>query len=152
VSLNNFGIVKPGIYRCAQMNKKGAQDLKLLFGKLGKLVVIKLDTDEEYDSKVEASDFGPDVEIISEPVSLFNIDKDQILRIINLITRYLALGYNVIIHCMQGKDRTGLIVGALRILIDKFTWDQVEAERHEYGNWLSLDIMDFRVVEFLKSL
>lgn len=41
--------------------------------------------------------------------------------------------YSVLVHCAIGRDRTGAVIGAYRLLTDKWSFDEMMLERRAFG-------------------
>lgn len=77
-------------------------------------------------------------------------DKDAVKEICWRIQADLNQGINVLVHCTFGRDRTGLIIAAYRMIMQKLCYSLAEAERKEYGVngiYSYLDIPDDLVLE-----
>ena len=151
--VDNFGIVD-GIESGALLARSAQPDKTscLALNKLGFNVLYKLNNNEEFPDVTEQDNFNGQV-ILDPYPKLFNIPtKEHILQTIAFINNTVKEGRNVLVHCTHGRDRTGLVIGAYRIVYDKWTFEQVQAERVYYGAGLITDIPDIKIIEFLKNL
>lgn len=147
MSLNNFGLIAPGFARGAQPDEKGFKDLI----NMGYTLAYKLNSDSEFPVALEAASFHPG-QVQSNPVNMWNPFRPGIIESVHEIEDWLAQGQKIYIHCTHGRDRTGLMVGAYRILHDKWTIQAVMAERAEYGAVGLVEFADHEIVEFLQKL
>lgn len=128
--LNNYGIVGPNIGRCAQPDAHG---FKMLHA-MGYEIIAKLNTEEESSYKEEARLFGATDGrmVIQYPnISPFNPETTRIRAIAEEILR-LSVDQRVLMHCMQGRDRAGMVTGAIR-LIEGWTLEATLEEFKSYG-------------------
>lgn len=150
--LNNFGIVSltdaGWLARCAQPDKVSSADLfNLKFDTL-----YKLNQDSEFPDAIEKANFKGNV-ILNPYPKLFKIPpKQDIIDTVNQIQYGIKTGRRIVVHCTHGRDRTGLVIGAYRILMNKWTFEMAQAERQYYGANAIIDIADAEIVEFLKQL
>ena len=150
--LNNFGIVSltdaGWLARCAQPDKVSSADLfNMKFDTL-----YKLNQDSEFPDAVEKANFKGSV-IFDPYPKLFKIPtKEVILNTVQRIQALILTDFRVVVHCTHGRDRTGLVIGAYRILINKWTFEMAQQERQYYGANAIIDIADAEIVEFLKQL
>ncbi len=136
----NFGIIHPNLFRSGQPTEDGWIDLDLL----GVEYVVQLNLPEDVlpDSMV----------LLNRHIPTFTVDTNYVRDIVELIKSTMARG-RVLVHCTHGRDRTGLVIGAYRILVDDWCLADVNSERADYGvnNW-PVEIADFAIYEALKSL
>lgn len=141
--LNNFGLVAvyaphdpldsrselPKLWRSAQPERAGFNTLVAL----GVGLVVKLNTDGEYPDDVEMQAISP-ASLMKVPLNALNPGKDETMGIVKEIVAALESGVSVLVHCTHGRDRTGLIIGAFR-LMESAHWgfDAVMKERAVYG-------------------
>jgi protein tyrosine/serine phosphatase len=154
--LNNFGWVDAlvldgktaNLFRCAQPDTLGFQTLEAL----GVKVVVKLNDTKEFPDTLERELYHGEISFLDLP-RLFEVPpKDKLTGIVELIHDYLAQGKSVLVHCTHGIDRTGLVIGAYRIIHQNWSMDEVLAERKAYGVTLLHDLADRNIVNLLWSL
>jgi tyrosine-protein phosphatase SIW14 len=149
--LQNFGFVdshKSGgkLWRSAQPDTAGMGTLN----EIGIQNVIRLNGD------------GPSIEVeqasfqrgVVEPWyigTLFASPSDT-KTIAYHVRNLVVAGQSVLVHCAHGRDRTGLIIGAYRILFNGWTFDQVQAERSLYGVGVLEELPDLEIVQVLKTI
>ncbi len=105
-----FHEVAPGVYRGGQpANSAEYDELQAL----GVRTIINLRNDASVEAeRVEAKLRG--IEFISAPMASFTAPKDETVEL--ALSSLSDPGYYpVFIHCKQGKDRTGLVVGLYRV-------------------------------------
>lgn len=148
--LNNFGIVDSNagvtLYRSAQPDTKGCKDLEVL----GVNVVLRLNGDGWPVDREQV--VMPRVQVIADFIPTFSVDAGLIQDIVRTIDYHMQQGKSVLVHCAHGRDRTGLVIGAYRLLKNGWTLAQVQGEREAYGvNWL-VDIGDHEINEALQQI
>jgi tyrosine-protein phosphatase SIW14 len=122
--LTNVGRIAPGIYRGAQPVGNGYTTLK----KMGIRTVINLRTTESEKKKVEAAGMRS-VEI---PLGMFNNgDKNKVDKVVAIMAD--PANRPVFVHCRQGRDRTGIVVAAYRMKIERWPLTLAEAEMESFG-------------------
>ena len=151
--LNNFGIVVDGcLYRSAQPDADGIKVLK----NLGINTIIRLSHSSEgnVSSDQETALFRPGVLVNDDFPEVFRIDsQSHAEKCTRSIFERVKAGEKVLVHCSHGRDRTGLICGAYKILICKSTYDQVMDDRKTFGANAMLDwSVDAPDLKILKSL
>ena len=122
--LNNLGSVVPRLWRCAQPDADGISSIF----ELGVSTIFKLNTDNP-EEQGWCDKHGLKLE--NYPLHLIN-DLPSIMTIVGAITEEMKRG-EVIVHCLHGIDRTGLIIAAWRILNQGWTVQQADVERKLYG-------------------
>lgn len=60
-------------------------------------------------------------------------DPKEVAHIIVAIERELAQGHIVLVHCTHGRDRTGLVVAAERVEVERWTKDMAWKEMLDHG-------------------
>jgi protein tyrosine/serine phosphatase len=78
--------------------------------------------------------------------------KEKVVTTVRKIVERLKNGEGVAVHCTHGVDRTGLVIGAFRIVELGWTMQEVQKERDLYGVSLLRDIPDHAIVELLEAL
>ena len=150
--LNNFGLVDKrsngaSLWRAAQPDSTGFS-LLLNFGIAG---VFKLNNNAEFPDDRESKYVSPAF-VSLVPMDPFTPDEKEVRGIVKEIDDALTNGTSLLVHCTHGRDRTGLIIGAYRALINHWSFDQIQKEREMYGaNWLT-DVPDYEIIAILKSL
>ncbi len=142
--LNNFGAVISGrLYRAAQPD---AEPWPMLKG-FGIQTVFKLNG-AEYPTDRESREAGAGVEIRSFDIDQWHPSVKETLGIVSQIEDALTRGA-ALVHCTHGRDRTGLIIGALRLRVQKWALSRVEQERRVYGVVGLIVLADREIAECL---
>lgn len=141
MALNNFGIVELGkLYRGAQPDAKGFEDLWAM----GVREVMILNGNND-----SASGWGGLV--LSRPMNGLE-DVDEVEKYVEDLDRSIQIGRTVFVHCAHGRDRTGEIIGAWRIIKCGWTFSQMEAERLLYGEQMILEVADAMIMHVLHEI
>ena len=122
----NFAQVSPGIWRGGQPNAEGWQYLK----SLGVKWDVKLNTDKEASDSAAKTN---GIQVISIPITL----KQQILG--RPTAKMLGAAVDAIksegtyVHCEHGQDRTGLVIGAYRVRVQRWSKSEAYKEMKAHG-------------------
>src|SRR6266404_5876162 len=141
--LNNFGLCGPRIGRCAQPDKDGFKIIE----QLGFGTILKLNTDDEFPYVVERSLYSGT--IMNMPIDSFDPDETVVQRLVDEIQQ---LSGKLLIHCEHGRDRTGFVCAAYRILVDKWTSDDAWEEMKQYGWTVFSSLTDSAIHDVLNKL
>lgn len=123
--LNNFGTVNDKVMRAAQPDESGI----ITLSKLGCRTIVKLNYED--DNEVALCE-KYSITLQQFPIPTFINHVDMILTIVKAVKRSEGNG-GVLVHCTHGRDRTGLIIGAYRILYEGWTVKQADDERKVFG-------------------
>jgi len=123
--IGNFGEVTPELYRGAQPNHVGYQEL----ANMGIDVVVDLRLTGKDDENREVRKLG--MQFVSIPWHCY-FPKDKVFA------RFLALlrenhGKKIFVHCRYGDDRTGMMIAAYRIAVEGWTAKEAREEMEQYG-------------------
>jgi tyrosine-protein phosphatase SIW14 len=131
MALHNFGVVEAGkLYRGAQPDVKGFNDLWTL----GVRETLVLNG---------ANDNTLGWAGLVLPRAMSGLETvEEIEGIVEDLQRSLDIGRTVYVHCTHGRDRTGCIVGAWRIIKCGWTFSKMEEERLLYGEKFVLEVLD----------
>jgi protein-tyrosine phosphatase len=113
----------------------------------GVLTVFKLNG-AEYPVARESREAGPGIEIRSFDVDQWHPSVKETLGIVSQIEDALSRGA-ALVHCTHGRDRTGLVIGALRLHVQKWALSRVEQERRVYGVVGLIALADHEIAEAL---
>lgn len=139
--LNNFGTCGPH-FRSAQPDASGFDTARNFVG-----TILKLNTDDEFPLKDEARLFAPG-DIWHVPMDSFRPFEAQVRELVAQLQRTRAC----LIHCTHGRDRTGFVCAAWRILVDHWTFNDAWAEMQQYG-WTPISsLTDHAIHEVLEHL
>jgi protein tyrosine/serine phosphatase len=87
----------------------------------------KPDYEEQY-----GGDFG--VEEIDRSMSnLFPPNVDQVFKTIEIIQSKIDKGLVCYVHCLWGKDRTGFVIAAYRMIVQGWSYEQAREEMFAAG-------------------
>jgi protein tyrosine/serine phosphatase len=148
MSLNNFGVVAAKLYRSAQPDAAAWPSLRAL----GIGAVVKLDSESEYPAARESAEAGPGIEVASVFINQWRPDAVAVRAAVAQIAAWIAAGLGVLVHCMHGRDRTGLIVGAYRLIEQGWPLEDVERERATYGVVGIIALADHEIAETLEAI
>jgi tyrosine-protein phosphatase SIW14 len=126
--LPNFHKVNDQLYRGAQPSLNGLETLS----KLGIRTIINLRDDDQRALREEQKARAAGFHYFNVPVAKFgrpdDSDIEKVLEIINSPEKQ-----PVFVHCKYGADRTGVVVGAYRILHEGWTSERAKAEAKRFG-------------------
>ena len=153
--LDNFSLVatphpKATLYRGAQPDLDGFKTLHVL----GVGGIFKLNTDEEFPDGLEestADEVGIGF-VSTVPMDPFSPRVEEVVGVVREAQMALEAGTSVFIHCTHGRDRTGLIIGAYRLLVNGWTFDQMMEERTIFKTNFITEFADHGIIEVLRSL
>ena len=69
-------------------------------------------------------------------------DTDKIVSICQSIKEALNNSH-VLLHCTEGRDRSGMCAAAFRLLYDNATLDEVNQDRKDFGQWGIISFVDY---------
>jgi hypothetical protein len=141
MALHNFGIVDyTRLYRGAQPDEKGYTDL----WQLGVREIMTLNS-------ADPNSFGWSGTVLARVMngmeSLLEVEK-----IVGDLRRSIEVGRTVFVHCTHGRDRTGCVIGAYRIIECGWNFAKMEEERLLYGEKFVLEVVDENVMQVLHAL
>lgn len=100
--VRNFGFVSADVWRGARPTPAGLKTLAAM----GMKTVIDLQSDDE------SADIPPGVQYVHLPVSAWHADLVDTVAVLSAIK---ASPKPVFVHCLEGRDRTGLAIAAYRL-------------------------------------
>ncbi len=122
--LPNFHEISPGLYRSGQPSAAGIAQL----AKMGVKTILKIRGNRKTD--LEAGPLG--IELVHLPMGRVLAPSfeqaDQALAVMADPSKRPLL-----VHCAAGKDRTGVVVAAYRVVMEGMDVDQAAAESKSYG-------------------
>lgn len=130
----NFGVVVPeGIYRGGQPT---SSDLKFL-KQLGVRTIVKLNHSGLEGERRQSARLG--MKFFSLPLNPSSVGESESCEGVAQAVAILSdrSAWPVYVHCTYGRDRTGLVVGAYRELVEGATWSSVDEELARYGHGAS---------------
>jgi tyrosine-protein phosphatase SIW14 len=148
--LNNFGIVtklgQATLFRSAQPDEDGCKTLS----SIGVSHIVRLNDGDSPTTMMEKQFLGG--EVIYIPIPTFSVNVDTVKEIVAEIAKCLAQVQNILVHCTHGRDRTGLIIGAYRLIYQGWTLEKVNAERELYGVNFLVGIGDHSIELALETI
>lgn len=122
--LSNVGRVAPGVYRGANPLPEGYETLS----RMGVRTVVNLRS--QNDEQEAASARG--MHSVGLPMSAYGpVDAETVRRAVALMAD--PANRPVSVHCLQGRDRTGVVVAVYRMEIDGWSPKEAEEEMRAYG-------------------
>lgn len=119
LGVENLHRITPTLYRSAQPRRADLTALQ----SLGIRTVVSLRSFND-DREVFA---GSGIRLVRVPINTWSIDDAKVLRALHAIRAAERQG-PVLIHCMHGADRTGVVAAVYRMAMQE--WDK-ESARHE---------------------
>lgn len=123
---NNFYQISNHIYRSEQPNTTLITDLQ----KHNIQVVINLRTRNE-DAKVLKNQ---NLTLVQIPINTWSMNREDILKVMQVIQKAQEKDQNVLIHCYHGSDRTGASIAMYRIIFENWTTKEALREM-KYGGY-----------------
>ena len=122
--LTNVGRVNQGVFRGALPEADGYVTLK----RMGIRTVINLCSTESEKEKVEKAGMRS----IEVPMEM---STEGLKEKVDMVVALMADPANrpVYVHCRQGRDRTGIVVAAYRMKVEKWSLADAEDEMHSFG-------------------
>lgn len=123
----NFGQVSGSLYRGAQPDERGLENLQ----RLGVATIINLRMPDDVWPEEAASARRHGMVYLNFPLHGFSAPTDaEVSQVLSLIESSPA---PVFIHCEHGADRTGTMVACYRMRHDGWTPERALAEARSYG-------------------
>jgi protein tyrosine/serine phosphatase len=133
--LSNVGRVASNIYRGAQPEPQGYITLR----KMGIRTVINLRSLHSEKKAVEEAG----MKSVEVPMKVFkDVNQETVRKVIAIMAD--PANQPVYIHCALGQDRTGAVVAAYRMEVDRWSLAEAEAEMQAFGfNDLWYELKEF---------
>jgi len=112
--VENFHKISDNLYRSAQPDAEGMRELAS-YG-IGTIISLR----NFHDDEDEAEGLSPDLKQVK--MNTWDIREEQVIRALKLIRDSKK---PVLVHCMHGADRTGLICAMSRIVFEN--WSKAQA-------------------------
>ncbi|MDP9147706.1 MAG: tyrosine-protein phosphatase [Acidobacteriota bacterium] len=124
----NPGKINDGLYRGAQPNQQGLEELK----KLGITTVVDLRAEDRAKAdweKMESEKLG--MKFVHIPIAGFAAPtNEEVLQFLSIANDPKQ---KVFVHCLLGEDRTGVFVATYRMSIQKWPVQQAVHEMNTFG-------------------
>lgn len=132
IRISNFKKINKGLYRGGKPSDRGLRDLKNAGVKT--IINLRMDGDGEDAESLKVKRLGMNYHNIE--FAFGRPDLEKVEQVLDIMTD--AKQQPVFIHCRQGADRTGMMVGIYRILTEGWSWDQVwdEMKNHHFKPFL----------------
>jgi len=124
----NFQKTTDSIYRGGRPTDQGLQFLK----KSGFKTIINLENNSQAISKEMEAAKKLGLQMYSSPMSWQTTPDDKQVNAILAALKNSQM-YPIFIHCHYGRDRTGLIIGLYRVLVQKWPAKEAYSEMLKYG-------------------
>lgn len=127
ITIGNFAKVSDGIYRGAAPTESQVQELKAL----GVRTIIDLripDSDFHREEKA-ANKFG--INYYNEPLLYNRPHTEKMAEIMTILNK--PENQPVYVHCREGEDRTGTVIGTERRVVSNWDWNSTYSEMLHYG-------------------
>jgi tyrosine-protein phosphatase SIW14 len=123
--IGNFGEVTPTLYRGAQPNAVGYQEL----AKMGVNIVVDLRLTGKDEESHEVRKLG--MQFVSIPWHCY-FPKDKVFARFLMLLRENR-GKKIFVHCRYGDDRTGMMIAAYRMAVEGWTPKEAREEMQQFG-------------------
>lgn len=130
-TIDNFDLVSEKLWRGAAPGKKGMQ----LLAKSGVKTILDLRMPGLGPIMEENQARALGINYVHMPLTFNKPSMDKVAQFVNLVES--PLNQPLFIHCRQGADRTGTLVGIMRLTKDNWTFDKTYAEmrQHHFKPW-----------------
>jgi protein tyrosine/serine phosphatase len=122
----NFYEVSTGIYRGGRPDQPGIDALS----KLGVKTIVDLENDDAAIKQEREWAVAAGINFISQPMNGLDTPDD---KQVNQTLDDIHADQPVFVHCMQGKDRTGLIIALYRVFYESWTPKAAHDEMMSHG-------------------
>ena len=124
----NPGKINDGLYRGAQPNAQGLEELK----KLGITTIVDLRAEDRGKSEWErqqAEKLG--MRFVHIPIAGFAAPTNE--EVAQFLSLFRDSQQKIFVHCLLGEDRTGVFVATYRMSVQKWPVTQALREMHSFG-------------------
>jgi protein-tyrosine phosphatase len=129
----NPGKINDALYRGAQPNERGLEELK----KLGITTIVDLRAEDRSKSeweKREAERLG--MHFVHIPIAGFAAPtNEEVVQFLSLVRNAQQSGppQKIFVHCLLGEDRTGVFIATYRMSVEKWPATQAMREMNSFG-------------------
>lgn len=129
----NPGKINDALYRGAQPNEHGLEELK----KLGITTIVDLRAEDRSKSeweKREAERLG--MHFVHIPIAGFAAPtNEEVVQFLSLVRSAQQSGppQKIFVHCLLGEDRTGVFIATYRMSVEKWPATQAMREMNSFG-------------------
>lgn len=126
--ISNPGKINDHLYRGAQPNEKGLEELK----KLGITTIVDLRAEDRPKSeweKKEAERLG--MHFVQIPIAGFASPTNE--EVVQFLSLTRDPQQKIFVHCLLGEDRTGVFIATYRMSIQKWPVTQAMHEMNTFG-------------------
>src|ERR1700719_3951375 len=124
----NPGKINDGLYRGAQPNEQGLEELK----KLGNTTIVDLRAEDRGKSeweRQEAEKLG--MRFVHIPIAGFAAPTNE--EVAQFLSLFRDSQQKIFVHCLLGEDRTGVFVATYRMSVQKWPVAQAMREMNTFG-------------------
>jgi tyrosine-protein phosphatase SIW14 len=124
----NPGKINEGLYRGAQPNEQGLEELK----KLGITTIVDLRAEDRGKSEWErqqAEKLG--MKFVHIPIAGFAAPTNE--EVVQFLSLVRDPQQKIFVHCLLGEDRTGVFVATYRMSMEKWPVTQAMREMNSFG-------------------
>jgi len=124
----NPGKINDGLYRGAQPNEQGLEELK----KLGITTIVDLRAEDRGKSEWErqqAEKLG--MRFVHIPIAGFAAPSNE--EVVQFLSLFRDPQQKIFVHCLLGEDRTGVFVATYRMSVQKWPVTQAIREMNTFG-------------------
>jgi tyrosine-protein phosphatase SIW14 len=124
----NPGKINEGLYRGAQPNEQGLEELK----KLGITTIVDLRAEDRGKSEWErqqAEKLG--MKFVHIPIAGFAAPTNE--EVVQFLSLVRDPQQKIFVHCLLGEDRTGVFVATYRMSVQKWPVTQAMREMNSFG-------------------
>lgn len=127
VTIENFGKVSDGIYRGAAPKPDQVEELK----NMGVKTIIDLRVPDSDFHREENAAKQAGINYYNEPLFYSRPSEYKMSEIMQILNDPAM--QPVYVHCREGEDRTGTVIGTERRLVDNWNWKDTYSEMLHYG-------------------
>jgi tyrosine-protein phosphatase SIW14 len=124
----NPGKINDGLYRGAQPNEQGLEELK----KLGITTVVDLRAEDRHKlewERQQAEKLG--MRFVHIPIAGFAAPTNE--EVAQFLSLFSDPQQKIFVHCLLGEDRTGVFVATYRMSVQKWQVTQAMREMYSFG-------------------